>query len=112
MMASLSDWGFAASLRASVLTVVVLLVQRILRRWLSASWRHTLWLPVLVVLLMPTFPQSRWSVATLVQPNRAALSALAAGSNRSAVDRSPPALQRVQTAFPRLARFPWQKLLG
>jgi beta-lactamase regulating signal transducer with metallopeptidase domain/biopolymer transport protein ExbD len=112
MMASLFDWVFAASLRASVLTVVVLLAQTILRRWLSASWRHTLWLPVLVVLLMPTFLQSRWSVATLVQPTRAALSALAAGSNRSSVDRSPPAPQRVRMAFPRLARFPWQKLVG
>lgn len=55
------EWLLQSSLRASLLTVVVLLIQRMLRRHLSALWQYALWLPVLVVLLMPVLPQSRWS---------------------------------------------------
>lgn len=59
------DWLLVVSLRASLLTAVVFLLQAVLRRHLTARMRHALWLPVLVVLLMPVFPQSRWSVETV-----------------------------------------------
>jgi len=59
------DWLLATSLRASLLTVVVFLLQAALRKQLTARMRYALWLPVLVVLLMPTFPQSRWSIETI-----------------------------------------------
>jgi bla regulator protein blaR1 len=58
----LFDWLLTASLRASVLTIVVLGVQFVLRRQLSARARYALWLPVLIVLLTPVFPESRWSI--------------------------------------------------
>lgn len=56
------DWLLAVSFRASLLTMVVLLLQLVLRHHLTARMRYALWLPVLIVLLMPVFPQSRWSV--------------------------------------------------
>ena len=59
------DWLIAASFRASLLTIAVFLLQAALRRHLTARMRYALWLPVLIVLLMPVFPQSRWSVETL-----------------------------------------------
>lgn len=59
------DWLLAASLRASLLALVVLLLQAALRRHLTPRMRYALWLPVLTVLLMPVFPQSRWSVETV-----------------------------------------------
>jgi beta-lactamase regulating signal transducer with metallopeptidase domain len=59
------DWLLTASLRASVLTLGVWLVQIVLQRHLSPRWRYALWLPVLVVLLMPVLPESRWSVASV-----------------------------------------------
>jgi len=62
MLTSLFDWFLAASFRASVLTLVVLAVQFLLQRHLSPRWRYALWLPVLVVLLMPVLPESRWSL--------------------------------------------------
>ncbi|GEP41750.1 M56 family metallopeptidase [Brevifollis gellanilyticus] len=62
----LFDWLFQASLRASALCLVVLVLQRLLRRYLSARWLHTLWLPVLVILLMPALPESRWSAESLI----------------------------------------------
>ncbi len=55
------DWLLTASLRASALTVGVCFVQFLLQKHLSPRWRYALWLPVLVVLLMPVLPESRWS---------------------------------------------------
>lgn len=61
------DWLLAASLRASLLTLATLLVQAAFRRHLTARMRYALWLPVLVVLLMPVLPQSRWSIEHVFQ---------------------------------------------
>jgi|GEM_PF-699146 len=61
------DWLLAASLRASLLTLATLLVQAAFRRHLTARMRYALWLPVLVVLLMPVLPQSRWSIEHVIQ---------------------------------------------
>lgn len=59
------DWLLTASQRASVLTLGVWLMQSMLQRHLSPRWRYALWLPVLVVLLMPVLPESRWSAANV-----------------------------------------------
>jgi beta-lactamase regulating signal transducer with metallopeptidase domain len=59
------DWLLTASLRASALTLGVWLVQSMLQKHLSPRWRYALWLPVLVVLLMPVLPESRWSAASV-----------------------------------------------
>lgn len=70
------DWLLQASFRASLLTVAVLLIQRLLRRHLSARWQYALWLPVLIVLLMPALVESRWSVESLLvvaEPTRQVL---------------------------------------
>jgi beta-lactamase regulating signal transducer with metallopeptidase domain len=63
----LFDWLLAASLRASLLTLATLLIQAALHRHLGARMRYALWLPVLVVLLMPVLPQSRWSIEHVFQ---------------------------------------------
>ncbi len=64
-LTSLFDWMLTASFRASVLTLLVLAAQFLLGRRISARTRYAFWLPVLVVLLMPVLPQSRWSVGSL-----------------------------------------------
>lgn len=53
---SLSEYLFAASLRASVLAVAILGIQLLSRRWLPAQWRYALWLPMLLVLVLPVLP--------------------------------------------------------
>jgi len=68
MLTHIFDWLLAVSLRASLLTLAVLLMQAALHRHLSARMRYALWLPVLVVLLMPVLPQSRWSIEHVFQP--------------------------------------------
>lgn len=62
------DWMLTASLRASFLTLAVLFVQTVLHRHLGARMRYALWLPVLVVLLTPVLPESRWSIEHVFQP--------------------------------------------
>ncbi len=53
---SLLDWLLAATLRASALAVIILGIQLLLRRWLPAQWRYALWLPMLLVLVLPALP--------------------------------------------------------
>jgi beta-lactamase regulating signal transducer with metallopeptidase domain/protocatechuate 3,4-dioxygenase beta subunit len=50
------------SLQASVLALLVLLVQWLARERLSARWRSALWVLVLVRLTVPSLPETRWSV--------------------------------------------------
>ena len=69
----LFDWILTASARAALLTVVVLMVQTVLRHRVPARWRHALWLPVLIVLLMPVFPESSWSVSSITARTAAPL---------------------------------------
>ncbi len=66
-LTQLFDWLLPASLRASLLTLAVLLIQAALHRHLGARMRYALWLPVLVVLLMPVLPQSQWSIEHVFQ---------------------------------------------
>jgi len=60
-------WLLPASLRASVLVLVVLGLQLALRRWLPARWHHALWLPVVLVLVAPMLPASRFSLENRFQ---------------------------------------------
>jgi beta-lactamase regulating signal transducer with metallopeptidase domain len=67
------DWLLAASLRASMLTGVVLIIRTMLRHRIPARWRYALWLPVLIVLLMPVFPESQWSMSSIMRAAPAAV---------------------------------------
>jgi bla regulator protein BlaR1 len=51
-------WLFAASARASLMTAAVFIIQSPLRYRVPARWRYAMWIPVLVVLLVPSFPES------------------------------------------------------
>jgi len=90
------DWLIAASLRASLLTLAVFLLQAALRRHLTARMCYALWLPVLIVLLMPVFPQSRWSAETLfaepppTQPVQITSAPTDFSPSAIPVDHSPP----------------------
>jgi len=55
-------WLLASSLRASLLALAVVCLQVALGRWLPARWRYALWLPVLLVLVAPILPATRWSL--------------------------------------------------
>ena len=60
------SWVLAATLRASLLVLVILLLQRLLRSRLSARWKYAIWTPVLLAILIPAqplLPHWEWPVA-------------------------------------------------
>ena len=110
-MTPILDWLLATSLRASLLTVVVFLLQAALRKQLTARMRYALWLPVLVVLLMPTFPQSRWSVetifATAPQPLQISSAPIEIISGSLPLEISPQASAPAPFDWPRIIFISW-----
>jgi beta-lactamase regulating signal transducer with metallopeptidase domain len=62
---TLLHWMLNTTARASILAIAVLLLQAGLRGVISARCRYALWLPVLLVLVLPVLPRSRWSVENL-----------------------------------------------
>jgi beta-lactamase regulating signal transducer with metallopeptidase domain len=60
------DWLLWASIQGSVLIVLIVLVQLILRRRLGIRWQYFLWLLLLIRLAVPWLPQSKISVFNLV----------------------------------------------
>lgn len=58
-------WLVRTSLQASVLALLILGVQALVRERLAPRWRHAMWLLVVARLLLPWAPASRWSVFNL-----------------------------------------------
>jgi len=106
-MTPILDWLLATSLRASLLTVVVFLLEAALSKQLTARMRYALWLPILVVLLMPAFPQSRWSVETILstapQPRQISSAPIEIVSSGLPLEINP------QTSAP--APYDWQRII-
>src|SRR4051812_37207866 len=63
----LFGWFLQATLRASLLTVAVLVVHAIFRERMPARWRYAMWLPVVLAMAAPWLPQSRWSMEDRVE---------------------------------------------
>jgi len=60
------DWLLWTTIQGSILIVLILLIQKILRRRLPVHWHYLLWLLLLVRLAIPWLPESRMSVFNLV----------------------------------------------
>ncbi|WP_255404581.1 M56 family metallopeptidase [Thermoactinomyces sp. DSM 45892] len=56
------DWVLDASIMASVLVVLVLLMKGLLRDKLTIRWQYLLWTIVMVRLLLPWAPESSYSI--------------------------------------------------
>lgn len=67
------DWLLVTSLYAAVVAGVVLVCTVSLRKWLTPGARCALWALVMVRLLMPVTPASRWSVYNLLAPEKSAV---------------------------------------
>ena len=89
-------WTVDATLKASVLIAIVAIVQTLIGKRIGARWRHALWLVVVLRLLMPVAPSSRWSVFNLL-PARAHAAMAASGVVAAAA-----AAERVRTSAPEL----------
>ncbi|MBT5707398.1 MAG: hypothetical protein HOI66_13865 [Verrucomicrobia bacterium] len=65
ILEQLFTWTLRASWHASILVVVVLLIQQLFRKQLTATWRHALWFAILIRLAIPTMPSSPLSALNL-----------------------------------------------
>ena len=59
-------WLGKVSIQAALLVCIILLVQVIFKRYLPGRWRYALWLLLMVRLIIPWAPASRFSVFNLV----------------------------------------------
>ncbi len=53
---SLFEWLLAATLRASILALIILAIRGLLHRWLAPQLRYMLWLPMMLVMVLPALP--------------------------------------------------------
>ena len=71
------DWLWRTSWQASVLIILVLIVQRLFRKYLPPRWLSALWLLVILRLLWPWQYEHRASVFNLLPSNTPQISQLA-----------------------------------
>ena len=64
------QWIFETSLKASVLIVIILCLQWVLRHRLPAKWRYTLWGLLILRLVIPFELESRLSIFNLFPVGR------------------------------------------
>ena len=60
------DWLLWTTVQGSMLIILILLIQRILRRRLPASWHYFVWTLLLIRLAIPWLPESKMSIFNLV----------------------------------------------
>lgn len=63
---SLAEWLFKSSLKASILIVLILIIQFLFRRKMSARWQYALWFLLIIRLILPFEIESRISLFNLV----------------------------------------------
>lgn len=58
----LFDWVWSISIMASVLVVLIIVMQHVLRHRLKPRWHYLMWLLVIVRLILPWGPESEFSI--------------------------------------------------
>jgi beta-lactamase regulating signal transducer with metallopeptidase domain len=102
-------WLWRTSWQASVLIVLVLLAQWLLRRQLAPRWRHALWLLVVVRLALPWAPESRASLFNwfhVLSPAPSASSQTLISPAADAEEQSDASLAVAPTTS--ALQFPWR----
>jgi beta-lactamase regulating signal transducer with metallopeptidase domain len=56
LLEAIFEWVVSTTVRASGVALAILAIQLLLRPWLPAKWRHPLWLPLLLVMVLPFVP--------------------------------------------------------
>lgn len=107
---SLFTWFLAATIRASLLALAVLAIQAALRTRMSARWRYVLWLPVALVLVAPSLPESSWSVDRYVVVRATPAPTAASNELQVSLATSPQAMAAPTIAA--AAHFEWRRVLA
>jgi len=76
------NWVIKSSLMASILAVLILLVNYALRNKLAAKWQYMIWMLLILRLLIPYDIQSPWSIYSLLPNNSVPISMVNQANNR------------------------------
>lgn len=68
------NWVIRSSFMASILAVLILLVNYALRNKLDAKWQYAIWMLLIIRLLIPYDIQSPWSIYSLLPNNSVPIS--------------------------------------
>jgi bla regulator protein BlaR1 len=60
------DWLLWTTIQGSILIVLIVLIQKILRRRLPIRWHYFVWTLLLIRLAIPWLPESRVSIFNLI----------------------------------------------
>jgi beta-lactamase regulating signal transducer with metallopeptidase domain/Tol biopolymer transport system component len=60
------QWLVRSTFQAGLIVCLILLLQALFRNRLGVRWHHALWLILVIRMVLPWAPQSRWSVFNLV----------------------------------------------
>ena len=60
------QWLVRNTFQAGLIVCLILLIQAVFRNKLGVRWHHALWLILVIRMVLPWAPQSRWSVFNLV----------------------------------------------
>ena len=63
---SLAEWLFKSSLKASILIVLILIIQFLFRRKMAARWQYGLWFLLIIRLILPFEIESQFSLFNLI----------------------------------------------
>jgi len=96
------SWLLTTSWQASVLAMVVLVIQRAFGARLNPRWRYALWLLVVLRLVMPALPESTWSLFQFAPAPPATLSVSV--SEPIFISAPPVPSQSVHAEIPEQAR--------
>lgn len=66
ILVSFADWLLKTSLKASILIALILIIQLLVRRKISAQWHYGIWFLLIVRLILPFDIESRFSLFNLV----------------------------------------------
>jgi len=110
---TLLGWLVDATLKGSVLVVLIAIAQQIIGDRVGARWRHALWLVVILRFLLPVAPASRWSVFNLLGAEQTVPMAVRASSSAPVLVGLPRATSGVAEAL-QLSKLPmiWRWILS
>jgi bla regulator protein BlaR1 len=102
------DWLLQTTVQASLLICIILLVQIVLRSKLDVRWHYCLWIVLLIRLVMPWAPESRFSIFNLFQTFfESGPAELAAGNSTIAASNSVAVYQALGHIFVTMLPIIW-----
>lgn len=95
----LFDWVWTVSIMASVLVVLIIVMQRVLKHRLKPRWHYLMWLLVIVRLMLPWGPESEFSIYNWIGYTDSVHSTVHVNQEERSAEAALPEKTAVQTMY-------------